>query len=372
MQPTQKNRGFTLAEMAIVVVIAGILLVAGVKILSSQMDNASYHASKSKQETIKQALITYLGRFQRLPCPDTRSGNGPGALSFTTATPPDGIENRATAGNVTSNCAASFGVLPYAELGLARDLAMDGWGNLFSYHLSTAVNNWALTARFSDTNSGALTISDRNNAGVTFTLTNTAVAILISHGKNGSGSFTIKGTRAALPSAASPDERENIDADTSYFKREYTDNTAATGGTFDDLLMYIMADDLIAPLRREGTIKNMEVTTAEQLDNISRAVIGFMMGAGCNTPTNIAGLGLASINDPWGTAIIYTTNYDAPNLLTASDANLSPAGAAATEAFNLNSYGPDRAVAGGDDVSLSMSIGQLRGFLGIAYAARCP
>jgi len=364
IQLKEKNRGFTLAEMAVVVVIASILLVAGVKVLTAQMDSASYSATRTKQEAIKQALITYLGNNKRLPCPDSRNGAGPGALNFTVALPPDGIENRQTAGNPATNCAASFGVLPYATLRLARDVAMDGWGNLLSYQLSTAPDNWALTASFSDTNTGGLTVNDSAGAA----LTTSAVVNIISHGKNGSGAYTIKGTRAVLPVVGTnPDESENADEDTTYVKNEYTD-------AFDDLLLFIMADDLIAPLRREGTIKNMQATVAQQLDDISRAMVGTMMGAGCNTPANIAGLGLSSI-DPWDTAIAYATDYAIPplgNTLTASDVNLVPAGTAASTAYTLTSNGPDRAVGGGDDVALSMTVGQLRGLLGTAYATRCP
>ncbi len=376
MQCKNKNRGFTLAEMAIVVVIGSLLLMAGVQVLTTQMESAAYSATRFKQEAIKQAMITYLGNNKRLPCPDTRNGNGPGALLFTTAARPDGIENRATAGVVTSNCAATFGVLPYATLGLTRDAALDGWNNLFSYHLTTAPN-WAVTASFADTNVGGLTINDRTPAGAVLLLTSQAVTVVVSHGKNGTGAYTIKGTRAVLPVAGThPDEYENTNAvaNSVYYKREYTNNSAAIGGSFDDLVMPIMANEMIAPLRRDGTLKNMGTSLSQQMDTINNAIVGYMMGAGCNTPPNITGLGL-SVTDPWATTIVYTSSYTTPpvtNKLTASDINLVPAGNAATVAFILTSYGPNRAAGGGDDVVQNMTVGQLRGLLGSAYATRCP
>lgn len=370
MQSINKTQGFTLAEMAIVVVIASILLVAGVKVLTAQLDRAAYSATKTKQEAIRQALITYLGTNRRLPCPDTRTGNGPGGLNFSTALPPDGIENRATAGNPATNCAGRFGVVPYSTLGLARDTAVDGWGNYFSYHHTA--NSWALSASFADTSGGGITVNDRNPAGAATPLTTTAVIAIVSHGKNGSGAYSIKGTRAVLP--AGTDELDNTNADSTYFKREFTENTAVTGGAFDDAMMFVMADDLIGPLRRDGTLQNMTGTVGRQLEDIKNAIVGFMMGAGCNTPANIAGLGL-SIADPWGTTIAYTTTYSAPpasRKLTASNATLVPAGTAATVALTLTSYGPNRASGGGDDIALPVTVGQLRGWLGTAYAARCP
>ncbi len=366
------NQGFTLAEMAIVIVIAGILLVTGVKVLTAQMDSASYAATRTKQQVIKQAMITYLARFQRLPCPDTRQGQGPGALAFSIAAPPDGLENRAVAADVTSNCSRFFGVLPYATLGLTRETAQDGWGNLLSYQIA---NGWELTANFADTNVGSATVNDRDSAGVVVALTTQSVATVISHGKNGTGAFTSKGTRAVLPAAGTnPDERENTDNDIIAFKREYTDDAGANGGSFDDVVLHIMADDLIMPLRRDGTLQNMNSTASQQLEGISQAVVGFMMGAGCNIPGNISGLGVSTI-DTWGTTIVYTTNYSSPpaaRQLTASDVNLNPAGDSTTTALILTSYGPDRAAGGGDDVVLSRTVGQMRGLLGTAYASRCP
>ncbi len=367
----KESQGFTLAEMAIVVVIASILLVAGVKVMTAQMESASYGATRSKQEAIKQSLITYLGKNKRLPCPDSSNGNGPGALSFSTAAPPDGIENRATAGDPTSNCARTFGVLPYATLGLSRDTALDGWSNLFSYHLSTTPNNWALTTSFAVANTGSITVNERDNVGAIAQLTSVAVVSIISHGKNSSGAFTIMGTRATLPVAGTnPDERENVDADTVYFKREYTNNSAASGGAFDDLVLYLMADDLIAPLQRDGTFRTPVALVNEQLADIKNAIVGSMMGAvSCNTPISIASLSM-SASDPWGTAITYTRNI---TTLKASDSGLVPSGnTGASTAFTLNSNGPDRAVGGGDDFPLSQTVGQMRGLLGTAYATRCP
>ncbi len=371
------QRGFTLAEMAVVVVIAGILMVSGVKILTAQMDSASYSVAREKQEMIKQALITYLGINRRLPCPDTRSGNGPGALLFTVAAPPDGIENLATAGNAATNCAASFGVIPYATLGLAREVAVDGWGNLFSYHLSTAPSNWGLTASFADINSGALIINERTAAGAVSLLTSTVVVVIVSHGKNGNGAWTVKGTQGVLPAAATnPDERENTNIvnNTTYFKREYSDNVSVSGGSFDDLVMFITAADLISPLRRDGTLQNMNAMVMQQQESIKNSIVGFMMGAGCSPPANITtalGLSVGDVTDPWGSLISFP-GAGSVTTLTASNANLVPLGTAASPAFTLTSLGPNRALGGGDDIVLTQTVGQMRGLLGGAYATRCP
>lgn len=354
-------RGFTLAEMAIVIVIASILLVTGVKVLTAQMDNAAYSATRSKQYQIKDMLITYLGNNKRLPCPDTRNGQGPGAISFSTANPPDGSENRSPSGDVTGNCARHFGVLPYQTLGLSRDVAVDGWGNYFSYQLAN-VAEWEKTGDFSVNNVGNVTVNDRDGGGAVATLTTEAVVLVISHGKNGLGAYSTKGTRATLPTGADESDNTDTNGDRDFFKREYNDNAGATGGTFDDMVIYLSADDLIAPLQREGTFDRPVAIVNQQLADIRDAIVGSMMG-GCATPVNMGALGLpaTTTQDPWGTNIDYTRTL---NSLTGQNA--------ADEAVRVTSFGANLVDDGGavDDYQFTMTVGQLRALVG-PYGGGC-
>ena len=64
-------------------------------------------------------------------------------------------------------------------LGLSRDAARDGWGNLFSYQVSNNTNtpdaggnwsdnrDWTTSANFRAGNTGTITVNDRNGATVT-------------------------------------------------------------------------------------------------------------------------------------------------------------------------------------------------------------
>jgi type II secretory pathway pseudopilin PulG len=109
--------------MAIVIVIIGILMAAGLKVASVQRDSAAYSATRTKQQAIKEALINYLRNNQRLPCPDSKLGWGNDGAAFALNSPPDGTENRAVATGATAapdttvGCDARFGVLPWATLG---------------------------------------------------------------------------------------------------------------------------------------------------------------------------------------------------------------------------------------------------------------
>ena len=199
-----KSRGFSLIEVSIVLFIAAILLTVGLRVLTSQIENSAYSVTKTRQEAIKDALTSYLGKNSRLPCPDT-------------ATPPDGTEKRTVASPAV--CVKFFGVLPYATLGLAKEMALDGWENYINYGVSDGVSaKWTLTYNaapaanspqtsiatnaFNVGYAGALTVNDRVPAtnAIPTPITTTAVVVLISYGKNGLGAITINGSQNVLPS----------------------------------------------------------------------------------------------------------------------------------------------------------------------------
>ncbi len=266
-------KGFTLAEMAIVVLIGSIMLTMGVKIWFVQLTNMAYSETKSKQENIKTALINYLRTTGTLPCPDR------------TATP-DGREDRpnGTAPNTTCTGNNGYGVVPYASLGLSRNDVLDGWGNYFTYRVANMAapaapatpavpranasnQNWTVRAGASafnitslnSPNTGgfrSLRIDQRNSAGVLTRIAYNAVAIIYSHGKNGFGAETTKGNSVAAPPATNTDEVTNNAAGSfTFVVRDVNDSATALGGSYDDIVMFLTPKDVLQPLIDEGTLK---------------------------------------------------------------------------------------------------------------------
>ena len=397
-----RARGFSLVELSIVVLVIGIVLTMGIGAWTANLENQAHAATAQRQAAIKEALTGYLRRNSRLPCPDT---------DFTA---PDGVENRTTAGDPTTACSAAFGILPYTTLSLARDAARDGWGSFFSYHVSnaniTAIPNgnwnantdWSRSAWFRTGNTGLITVNARNGVTLT-TIANNAVAVVVSHGRNGLGAYTIGGTRNTLPTAGT-DEENNANGDTTYYRRDPTTDDAATGGPFDDQVLILTDGDLLEPLFRDGSLRAPAALVNDSLQRIKLALIGQAMGysstyggSNCTSapdtvkcrvimsadnadgygsndignnndlvPYKDIGLSLSEALDPWGLRYRYKPNslVIQPNVHSYGIGSNSPTGN--TIAMQIYSQGPNRTdEAGlGDDISISVSVSEVRGYLG--------
>jgi prepilin-type N-terminal cleavage/methylation domain-containing protein len=389
-----RARGFSLVELSIVVLVIGIVLTMGIGAWTANLENQAHAATAQRQAAINDALSGYFRRNKRLPCPDT---------DLTPFTPPDGQENRT--GTSPFPCVAGFGVLPYVTLGLARDVARDGWGNLFSYHVSNTFNappgvnyDWTVTQNFNVGNAGGLTVKDRNPTELT--VGSNVVAVVVSHGRNGFGAYTVGGTRNTPPPIGS-DEGANTNGSNTYYRREPTTNDAATGGPFDDQVMFITAANLLDPLFRDGTLKETKVMLQELLDKQKKLLIGYAIGytssyggAGCNSvgsyprcrvilaadtsdgyvdagnsnanglvPYLDLGLTLADAVDPWGQRLRYTLN-NTTVISTGPGGGLSGSSPSGNfVVMTLMSRGPDLIEGTADDISVPVTAAEIRSFM---------
>jgi prepilin-type N-terminal cleavage/methylation domain-containing protein len=386
--------GFSLVELAIAVVIIGIMMTMGLAAMNAARTNQAFSTTIQKEATIKQALINYLRSNSRLPCPDT---------DFTA---PDGIENRATAGDTTTACSAQFGIVPYVTLGLPRDAAQDGWSNFFSYEVSDTGTNtdWTRTANFYSGNSGLITVDTRSSTGTSTTLATGVVAVIVSHGPDGFGAYTIGGTRNWPIPALSIDESTNASGGTMFYQRDMTTDDTATGGAFDDIVLYMTANDLVGPLFLDGSLQTpaaMESTVSAEFQKIKTALIGYAMthstshggsscnswgspycrylpyaasgtngvatsGSGTTTPGYVpySDLGLVSSDaiDPWGKYYEYLVNSTAAS--TGWGGGISSAQpTSSSTAVQLTSAGPDKTFGTTDDIVLNIAVGEIQGAL---------
>ena len=219
-------RGFTLVELAIVLVIIGLIVGSFVGTLSSRIEATHIAETKQGLDDIKTAIFGYVYKNGALPCPDT-DGDG------------------------ESNACTNSGLVPSVTLGLGSG---DAWNNRYEYWIDAAA--FAVTFDL-DTNSTAAggEIEQRNSAGTALEpLAKSAVAIVFSRGKNGLGGTGVDGTSKALATGHA-DELENGDGDGEFVSRPPTVQGAATaGGEFDDIVIWISEFELKAKMVEAGKL----------------------------------------------------------------------------------------------------------------------
>jgi prepilin-type N-terminal cleavage/methylation domain-containing protein len=268
-----RMRGFTLVEMAIVLLIIGLLLSGGINLLSTTSENANYKQTQNTLQEIKDALVTYYAINKRLPCPDSIAPfDGKEDASCTT---PDSLR----------------GYLPYATLGIGG--SGDAWGEPIKY-----VINQSFSAAVGDTFCSDYGSSQNTNTTykattppisiipgrgtVTAPLTANRVTIrnlpipqatppvpdliigdwaafaLVSTARNGkqtnsgmTGAFTDDGGCTTVATVNGVQlERENCNADS--ILRFGNNMSDANSVAFDDLLVWEGDYQLISELRKAG------------------------------------------------------------------------------------------------------------------------
>jgi len=121
--------GFTLIEIAIVLLVVTILLGYSVAMFPKQQELKQYRAVEAEMDSIIEHLIAHAQVNGRLPCPDTSAGG--------TVADIDGIEDRVG----INDCEASFGFLPARTLGMNgryndAGVLEDSWGQGYGYAIS--------------------------------------------------------------------------------------------------------------------------------------------------------------------------------------------------------------------------------------------
>lgn len=214
-------RGFTLIEMAVAIFIIALLLGSLLIPLTTQVEQKQTSDTNRTLEEVKEALVGHAVANGYLPCPDTDN---------------DGIENVDGGTGLCSTIAAGIagGSLPWSTLGVA---STDVWGNRLRYVINERYARRAPALLFPLGAVGTdVRVCTTMVPSCATTLSTTAVAAVLSLGKNGRGATnSIGGTN---PAPAGTDELENTDADRDVVSRVQTSSEAAAG-EFDDIVTWL-------------------------------------------------------------------------------------------------------------------------------------
>jgi prepilin-type N-terminal cleavage/methylation domain-containing protein len=226
----KRHAGFTLVELAIVLVIFGLVLSALLLPLQAQRTQIFQSQTEATLENARRALLGYAQAQGRLPCPATVASNG--------------MEQPLGGGT----CTQQVGFLPAATLGVepadAQGFAIDGWNNRIRYAV-TQINTAGGAATPDFTTSGEMAnvgisalapnlrvcgTSTAASCTAAINLTNNAVAVIYSLGATGS------------QAVGGVDETENLNAvanvDTVFVSHDIT-AVGAANGEFDHIVTWI-------------------------------------------------------------------------------------------------------------------------------------
>lgn len=237
---TRRARGFSLIEMAFVLIIVTLLLGGLLVPFATQVEQKRIGETQKAMEEIKEALLGYAVANKRLPCPDN--------ATTAVATANDGEADACSIGTETE------GNLPWATLGVG---ATDAWGNRFRYRVT---NTFTVVGSFPLGTNGTLQICP--TAACTSSIATQVPAVVLSHGKNGFGSINANISVGAItrvpclgtPAVCSTDETENLDgADNQFVQRTLTPATTPAG-EFDDLVTWLSPNVLFNRMVAAGQL----------------------------------------------------------------------------------------------------------------------
>lgn len=216
------NRGFTLIEMAIVMVILGALLGGLLVPLASQREVNQRKAASQLLQEIRQALIGYALIHGALPCPASATSNG-------------------TQARTGANCSLANGFVPYAELGIQATIKngvlVDPWQGNVRYSLASA-NSWIYARSIPVTvEVTPLRVCDVSPCTTANTQAANLAAVLVSTGPDGNNQ----------PASTSADQVANAAGGPDFISRPPSE---LAGSEFDDQLVWLAQATLVYELSK--------------------------------------------------------------------------------------------------------------------------
>ena len=213
----RRHAGFSLLELALVLVVLSLLASGALPLLSGQREIAARQEAQRLLDQVRDSLLGFALSTGRLPCAAAPGGDG------------------------REDCSREHGVLPWATLALP---ARDPWGQQLTYYAHarfTQVPADPLASAIGLDSSGNARIKASHDASGE--LADSLPLVVVCHGQRAAGGWR-DGRQIA---GASGNEAENADADLIFIHRD-------PGPDFDDLLLWISPAILKSRLAAVGRL----------------------------------------------------------------------------------------------------------------------
>lgn len=209
MVQIKKNRGFSLVEISIVLLVVAVAVSSGVMVFNKYSNESKVSQTQFTMKQVMKALKQYVQFYGELPCPaDITLPDTDRNFGF-------GIDPGACTDTISSGDMV-VGMVPVSSLNIYPSLANDAWGNRFTYIVmkaSTADDSICTPLAAQCPTSG-----NYSNTYITLlneqdqTYSSNILVVLLSHGANGYGAYSGRGGAAGKSTApAGADEITNAD-----------------------------------------------------------------------------------------------------------------------------------------------------------------
>lgn len=246
--------GYTLIELAIAIVIIGIILVPFSPLYTLYKKNIALETTKTNVAAVANALGNFRSLYGRYPCP--------ASLSLTRSSPDYGreindgdcqdstildgtfvktslgtIDFDPTAGVSLQTQPIRIGAVPFRQLNLEENDAYDAYGNRILYIVTQRL---AEDSTFDPANGGISLLNDAGDSAVT--PPDSVHFIVLSTGPDGLGAFTQSGLHEICPTGQLQSNNCNAAGPPVYRIAQRSDSD--TPARFDDIVNYFAQDDM--------------------------------------------------------------------------------------------------------------------------------
>ena len=277
MKKPNTQSGFTLIEMAMVMMIIGMALAAGLSIYARYIDHNRVVDTSSNISLTARAVSDFRARFGRYPCPASltaargtadygregdcnpnnqfpRTGNmatdeAP-ANNATAGTFSDGFFVERSSRMIDSdgdstpdtNPIVVRGSIPFRDLNLPEDFAYDGYGNRLAYAVTRRL---AVQDTFNPLHGGISVVDNQATEQSQLEIPDSGLFVVFSHGEDSEGAYSRAGQQIEACPVSSDVESENCDVSSAeakyvHIRKEQSNDSEQ----FDDILsFYSGADD---------------------------------------------------------------------------------------------------------------------------------